>query len=86
MAPMLLNIIVKKALATLALQLDIFLDGEEILHDSVDFASPFERVQLRMQYLVLFSLLKQLLLLLVATWVEKANFSLFNLTLRDFAA
>ena len=83
---MLLYIVVKKALTTLALQLNVFLDGKKFLHHSIDFDAPLERVKLRMQYFVLLRLLKQLFLLLVARRVEKANFSLFDPPLRDFAA
>ena len=83
---MLLYFIVKKALTALALQLDVFLDGKEVLHHGIDFDSPLERVKLCMQYFVLLGLLKQLFLLLVARRVKKANLSLLDPPLRDLAA
>ena len=83
---MLLYLIVKEAMTALTLQFDVFLDGEKILHHSIDFDSPFERVKLCMQYFVLFGLLKQLFLLLVARRVKKANLSLLDPPLRDLAA
>ena len=83
---MLLYIIVKKALTALALQLDVFLNGKKVPHHSIHFDSPLKRIKLCMQYFVLFSLLKQLFLLLVARRVKKANLSLLDSPLRDLSA
>ena len=58
MAPMLFYLIVEKAVTALALQLDVFLDSEQVLHHSIDLDAPLERVELCVQYFVLLSLLE----------------------------
>ena len=82
----LLYLVIKDALATLALQLNLFLDILELFVDGFDFEAPLERVELRLQYLVLFGLLKEMLLLLLESRVEETDLSFFYTPLCDLSA
>ena len=65
-------------MAALALQLDLFFDVLELFVDGFDFEAPLKRVELRLQYLVLLGLLKELLLLLLERRVEEADLGLLD--------
>lgn len=82
----LLYLVIKDAVATLALQLNLFLDILELFVDGFDFEAPLKRVELRLQYLVLFGLLKEVLLLLLESRVEETDLSLFYTRLCDLSA
>ena len=82
----LLYLVVKYALATLSLQLDLFFDVLELFVDGFDFEAPLQGVKLRLQDLVLLRLLEQVLLLLLQGRVEETYFGLFYARLRDLYA
>ena len=55
---MLFYLIVEYSITSLALQLDLFLDVHQLFMDGVNFNAPLKFVKMRLEDLVLLSLLK----------------------------